>query len=46
MQAVKRGPDRMKLKDLHVKIRCQGTPGENTAGWKSLCKLWILAVAL
>jgi hypothetical protein len=50
---VKRRPERVKLKNLHFfRDRCQGTAGEDAAGWKSLAgvvvnyELWRLVVAL
>jgi hypothetical protein len=36
-EAVKIRPERLKLKNLCiVRGRCQGTTGEDTAGWKTL----------
>jgi hypothetical protein len=34
--AVKREPGRVKLKNLTVRSCCQGTAGEDIAGWKRL----------
>jgi hypothetical protein len=33
-EAVKRGPERVKLKNLHGYSRCQGTVDEDIPGWK------------
>jgi hypothetical protein len=41
-------PERVKLKNLHVRSRCQGMASEDIAGWRKLsgcCELWRLAVA-
>jgi hypothetical protein len=32
-EAVKKGPERVKLMNVH-RCCCQGTAGEDTAGWK------------
>jgi hypothetical protein len=47
-----RGPERVKLKNLHCRSRCYGTAGETQragkflAGAMVICELWRLAVAL
>jgi hypothetical protein len=35
-EAVKIEPERVKLRMFCVRSRCQGTAGEDTAGWKRL----------
>jgi hypothetical protein len=44
-QAVKIKPGRVKLKNPLVRIRCQGTADEDTAGWKNINRvLWCVVV--
>jgi hypothetical protein len=39
--AVKRGPERVKLKNLHCESRCQEMAAEDAAGWKKAYRvLW------
>jgi uncharacterized protein YdhG (YjbR/CyaY superfamily) len=35
-EAVKTGPERVKLNNLHCESRCQETAGEDKPGWKML----------